>query len=193
MTERAPIPQPEPAPERVDNDIVNHTNSFETIKIPAGENVQIVIIPHGEVTIMVNRMGSEPIHADAPVVEAPAQTEQKPEREKVDITGRIATDPKYSERKAGRRTLKFVLAEHPEPATTNFHKITMWNERADKYNGTLTKGEEVRVVGNLREFTYTDKKTGEKKQGSEIYAWGVGKPKRERPSNSGASAGQSDQ
>ena len=135
---------------------------------------------------MVNRMGSEPIHADAPVVEAPAQTEQKPEREKVDITGRIATDPKYSERKAGRRTLKFVLAEHPEPATTNFHKITMWNERADKYNGTLTKGEEVRVVGNLREFTYTDKKTGEKKQGSEIYAWGVGKPKRERPSNSGA-------
>ena len=190
MTERAPIPQPEPAPgpHEVNHDIVNASNAFETIKIPAGEQVQILFISQGEVTIMINRSGNPtPVEstptAPEPVVETHAaaatpETPKTPENERVDVRGYVATDPKYRERKEGKKTLKFVVAEHPDKTSTIFHNVTVWNERAEKLNGQLGVGEEVHVVGRKREFSYTDKKTGERKTSYEIYAFGVGKSKK---------------
>ena len=206
MTERAPIPQPEPAPQphEFNHNVVNQPNSFETIKIPAGENVQILIVSQGEITIMVNRM-SEPARltteptpvestplAPEPVAETHAaaatpETPKTPENERVDVRGYVATDPKFRERKEGKKTLKFVVAEHPDKTSTVFHNVTVWNERAEKLNGQLGVGEEVHVVGRKREFSYTDKKTGERKTSYEIYAFGVGKSK--KPAKSEEPAG----
>ena len=57
---------------------------------------------------------------------------------------------------------------------TDFHRVTAWRSLAENVAGTLAKGMRVVIVGDLRQRTWTDEKTNEKRSAWEVEASAVG-------------------
>ncbi|MFG2858585.1 single-stranded DNA-binding protein [Streptomyces mirabilis] len=72
-----------------------------------------------------------------------------------------------------RRTYDAQAGEWRD-AGTDFHRVTAWRSLAENVAGTLSKGMRVVVVGDLRQRSWTDEKTNEKKSAWEIEASAVG-------------------
>lgn len=98
--------------------------------------------------------------------QAPEQREQLP---KVTIHGRIGQvyGPEHFTRPDGGEgfAFKFSVAEHPTPEETVWYKVTVYDQRAQTMQqrfdaGELRVGQEVDVVGRLREREFLNRHTG---------------------------------
>jgi single-stranded DNA-binding protein len=113
-------------------------------------------------------------------IEAPAQAEtsEQDDQERVNLLGRIGHAPQYRTTPKGTLVASFSLGVHPEPGQTDWHRIVLFGDRAEKLREKgLGKGDEVQVVGYPHERERTNQQTGETKTVTEIYAAVVKKPK----------------
>lgn len=89
---------------------------------------------------------------------------------RVTLTGRVGA-VEFGATQRGQPRLTFPLAVHPDPDTTEWHKILAFGERAQKLKGELTTGQLVEVIGYLHINEYNGTAV------EEIYATVVRKPK----------------
>jgi single-stranded DNA-binding protein len=97
------------------------------------------------------------------------------EKTRVQVTGRIAHPPRFEITRKNRiHTLRFSVAEHPDMDTTVYHQVLAFNELADRWNGALEKGEQVRVIG-YRHVRQGKARDGSPKEFPELYATAISK------------------
>ena len=95
----------------------------------------------------------------------------------VTIIGRIGTDP---EALGGGTGLRFRVATNDrvkndttgnwEDVNTSWWTVKAWKKLAEQSIGTLKKGQEVIIVGRIREENWTNPTTNEKRTSYEITA-----------------------
>ena len=96
---------------------------------------------------------------------------------KVELNGYIGIDPEVKTLKNGSKVAHFTLAtdetyknkEGEWVKNTTWHRISLWNQAADKAADVLRKGMRVALIGKIVNRQYTDK-DGNKKTISEILA-----------------------
>jgi hypothetical protein len=99
------------------------------------------------------------------------------DRERVSLTGRIGSAPRFRTTPNGTLVGSFSLGVHPEPGKTEWHAVVTFGSRAEKLQeGALGKGDKVAIVGYPHERQRTDGKTGVTKTITEIDATVVKKP-----------------
>lgn len=102
----------------------------------------------------------------------------------ISIVGNLTDDPELRFTPNGVAVAKFSVAVNRrtydaqagewKDAGTDFHRVSVWRSLAENVAGTLTKGMRVLVVGDLRQRTWTDEKTSEKRSAWEVDASAVG-------------------
>jgi single-strand DNA-binding protein len=105
-------------------------------------------------------------------------------RTQVTIVGNLTSDPELRFTPSGASVVKFAVAVNRQvfdretnawkDAGTDFHNVTAWRKLAENCAATLEKGSRVVVVGDLRQRTWTDDKTNEKRYAWELNAEAVG-------------------
>lgn len=102
----------------------------------------------------------------------------------ITIVGNLTDDPELRFTPNGAPVAKFSVAVNRrqfdrqanewKEAGTDFHRVTVWRSLAENVAGTLTKGMRVMVVGDLKQRSWTDEKTSEKRSAWEVEADAVG-------------------
>lgn len=102
----------------------------------------------------------------------------------ITIVGNLTDDPELRFTPSGAAVAKFSVAVNRrqfdrqtnewKEAGTDFHRVSVWRDLAEHTAETLTKGMRVIVVGDLRQRTWTDEKTNEKRSAWEVTADSVG-------------------
>ncbi|MER5549498.1 single-stranded DNA-binding protein [Streptomyces sp. NPDC002589] len=102
----------------------------------------------------------------------------------ITLVGNLTDDPELRFTPAGVAVAKFSVAVNRrqydaqagewKDSGTDFHRVSAWRTLAENVAGTLTKGMRVMVVGDLRQRTWTDEKTNEKRSAWEVDASAVG-------------------
>lgn len=102
----------------------------------------------------------------------------------ITIVGNLTDDPELRFTPSGAAVAKFSVAVNRrqfdrqanewKEAGTDFHRVSVWRDLAEHTAETLTKGMRVIVVGDLRQRTWTDEKTNEKRSAWEVTADAVG-------------------
>ncbi|GGU53186.1 single-stranded DNA-binding protein [Streptomyces violascens] len=98
----------------------------------------------------------------------------------ITIVGNLTDDPELRFTPSGAAVAKFSVAVNRrqfdrqanewKEAGTDFHRVSVWRDLAEHVAGTLTKGMRVIVVGELRQHSWTDEKTNEKRSAWEVTA-----------------------
>jgi hypothetical protein len=112
--------------------------------------------------------------------QTPEQQEQLP---KVKLRGRIGQvyGGEYFPRTDGRGdgyAYKFSVAVHPTQDETVWYKVTVYDQRAEAMQqrfdaGELRVGQEVDVVGRLREREYQNRRTGQMDVDRQVFPFEV--------------------
>ncbi|MER6611485.1 single-stranded DNA-binding protein [Streptomyces sp. NPDC000927] len=102
----------------------------------------------------------------------------------ITLVGNLTDDPELRFTPSGAPVAKFSVAVNRRQfdrqanewreAGTDFHRVTVWRALAENVAETLTKGMRVVVVGDLRQRTWTDEKTNEKRSAWEVEGSAVG-------------------
>jgi single-strand DNA-binding protein len=102
----------------------------------------------------------------------------------ITIVGNLTDDPELRFTPSGAAVAKFSVAVNRrqfdrqanewKEAGTDFHRVSVWRDLAEHTAETLTKGMRVIVVGDLRQRTWTDEKTNEKRSAWEVTGDAVG-------------------
>ena len=102
----------------------------------------------------------------------------------ITIVGNLTDDPELRFTPSGAAVAKFSVAVNRrqfdrqanewKEAGTDFHRVSVWRDLAEHTAETLTKGMRVIVVGDLRQRTWTDEKTNEKRSAWEVEGSAVG-------------------
>ncbi|NEE38380.1 single-stranded DNA-binding protein [Streptomyces sp. SID7982] len=102
----------------------------------------------------------------------------------VTIVGNLTDDPELRFTPSGAAVGRFSVAVNRRTydrqanewreAGTDFHRVTVWRSLAENVAETLTKGMRVMVVGDLKQRSWNDEKSGEKRFAWEIEASAVG-------------------
>ncbi|WP_331756785.1 single-stranded DNA-binding protein [Streptomyces sp. NBC_01506] len=102
----------------------------------------------------------------------------------ITIVGNLTEDPELRFTPSGAAVAKFSVAVNRrtfdrqtsewKEAGTDFHRVTAWRSLAENAAGTLTKGMRVVVVGDMKQRSWTDEKSNEKRSAWEIEASAVG-------------------
>ncbi len=102
----------------------------------------------------------------------------------ITIVGNVTDDPELRFTPGGAAVVKFSVAINRrtfdkqanewKDAGADFHRVTAWRGLAENLAETLTKGMRVIVTGDLRQHSWDDPKTGEKRYGWEVSASAVG-------------------
>ncbi|MFE7194936.1 single-stranded DNA-binding protein, partial [Kitasatospora sp. NPDC057595] len=102
----------------------------------------------------------------------------------ITLVGNLTDDPELRFTPAGVAVAKFSVAVNRRQydaqagewreSGTDFHRVSVWRSLAENVAGTLAKGMRVVVVGDLRQRTWTDEKTNEKRSAWEVDASAVG-------------------
>jgi single-strand DNA-binding protein len=102
----------------------------------------------------------------------------------ITIVGNLTDDPELRFTPTGAAVVKFSVAVNHqrlnretstwEDAGTDFYRVSAWQYLAQNIAETLTKGSRVVVLGDLRQRTWTDEKTNEKKAAWELTARAAG-------------------
>jgi single-strand DNA-binding protein len=114
----------------------------------------------------------------------------------VAITGNLTDDPEVSFTPNGTAVANFRLAVTPrvkdgegwKDGETSFFRITAWRDLATHLADSLSKGDRVIVLGQLRTRSWEDKDSGERRSVVEVTAeevgpslkWATAKPERTR-------------
>lgn len=102
----------------------------------------------------------------------------------ITIVGNLTDDPELRFTPSGAAVAKFSVAVNRRTfdrqanewreAGTDYHRVTAWRSLAENAAGTLARGMRVVVVGDLRQRSWTDEKTNEKRQAWEVTADAIG-------------------
>lgn len=102
----------------------------------------------------------------------------------VTLVGNLTDEPELRFTPNGVAVAKFSVAVNRRQydrqanewreAGTDYHRVTVWRQLAENVAGTLSKGMRVVVVGDLRQRSWTDEKTSEKRTAWEVTAEAVG-------------------
>jgi single-strand DNA-binding protein len=102
----------------------------------------------------------------------------------ITIVGNLTDDPELRFTPSGAAVAKFSVAVNRrtfdrqtnewKESGTDFHRVTVWRSLAENVAGTLTKGMRVMVVGDLKQRSWTDEKTNEKRSAWEVEGSAVG-------------------
>ncbi|MFG3072159.1 single-stranded DNA-binding protein [[Kitasatospora] papulosa] len=102
----------------------------------------------------------------------------------VTIVGNLTDDPELRFTPSGAAVVKFSVAVNRrvfdrqanewKEAGADFHRVTAWRTLAENVAGTLSKGMRAVIVGDLKQRSWDDQKTGEKRYGWELEASAVG-------------------
>ena len=102
----------------------------------------------------------------------------------VTIVGNLTDDPELRFTPGGAPVVKFSVAVNRRTydrqanewrdAGTDYHRVTAWRGLAEHAAETLSKGMRVIVVGDLRQHSWTDDKTNEKRSMWEVNADAIG-------------------
>ena len=106
--------------------------------------------------------GSEPPTAP----ERPVAPEQ---RRRVELSGNIGREPVFGRTPKGQPKVEFMLAVHPDPETTTWHKVVAFEKLAPKLQGVIHRGTAVEVIGYVHQKQRTTK-AGTVEPYEEIYA-----------------------
>ena len=112
----------------------------------------------------------------------------------VAITGNLTDDPEVTFTPNGTAVANFRLAVTPrvregdqwKDGETSFFRITAWRDLATHLADSLSKGDRVIVLGQLRTRSWEDKDSGERRSVVEVTAeevgpslkWATAKPER---------------
>jgi single-strand DNA-binding protein len=96
-------------------------------------------------------------------------------RNKVQLIGKLGTDPEVKNIEGGRKLAKFSMATNEiyrnakgeKVEETQWHRLIAWGKVAEIAEKYLTKGTEVAIEGKLVNNNYTDK-DGNKRYSTEI-------------------------
>jgi single-strand DNA-binding protein len=121
----------------------------------------------------------------------------------VAITGNLTDDPEVTFTPNGTQVANFRLAVTPrvregdqwKDGDTSFFRITAWRDLATHLADSLSKGDRVIVLGQLRTRSWEDKDSGEKRSVVEVTAeevgpslkWATAKPERAKANGRNAS------
>jgi single-strand DNA-binding protein len=102
----------------------------------------------------------------------------------VTLVGNVTDEPELRFTPGGAAVCKFSVAVNRrtydrqtnewKDAGTDFHRITAWRQLAENIAASLAKGSRVVVVGDLRQSSWVDEKTKEKRSGWDVQAEAVG-------------------
>lgn len=87
---------------------------------------------------------------------------------KVHLIGEISDDPMERTVGAGSKVASLSIVTRMGKSTT-YHKCTAWDELANVAS-TMRKGDLVELLGYLKNESWVDKKTGEKKYATKVVA-----------------------
>ncbi|MFE5809449.1 single-stranded DNA-binding protein [Streptomyces sp. NPDC056491] len=103
---------------------------------------------------------------------------------RITIVGNLTDDPELRFTPSGSAVAKFSVAVNRrtfdrqanewKEAGADFHRVTAWRTLAENVAATLAKGTRVIVVGDLRQSSWKDDKTGETRYSWELAAEAVG-------------------
>jgi single-strand DNA-binding protein len=113
---------------------------------------------------------TEPMETRDPAP-AKGQAEEKENKERVVITGRVGREPTIKQIKTGVMA-KFPVAQHNPDGSTTWKTIVAFGAKAEALQGTLTKGQQITVAGYPHERETTGK-AGQKKTVTEVYLAGL--------------------
>jgi single-strand DNA-binding protein len=121
----------------------------------------------------------------------------------VAITGNLTDDPEVTFTPNGTAVANFRLAVTPrvregdqwKDGETSFFRITAWRDLAAHLADSLSKGDRVIVLGQLRTRSWEDKDSGERRSVVEVTAeevgpslkWATAKPERAKANGRNAS------
>jgi single-strand DNA-binding protein len=124
----------------------------------------------------------------------------------VAIAGNLTDDPEVTFTPNGTAVANFRLAVTPrvkdgegwKDGETSYFRITAWRDLATHTADSLSKGDRVIVLGQLRTHSWEDKTSGERRSVVEVTAeevgpslkWATAKPERTRKAGNGKSGGQ---
>jgi single-strand DNA-binding protein len=101
----------------------------------------------------------------------------------VTLVGNITRDPELRYTPAGTAVADFGIAHNTrrknvngewEDGETSFFDVTCWEQLAENASESLTKGTKVIVVGELRQESWNDKESGDKRSKVKVIAATVG-------------------
>jgi single-strand DNA-binding protein len=102
----------------------------------------------------------------------------------ITIVGNLTSDPELRYTSNGLAVANFTIASTPKvfDRTANamkdgdalFMRCSVWREFAEHVAGSLTKGSRVIAQGTLKQRSYEDKKTGEKRTSMELEIGSIG-------------------
>jgi single-strand DNA-binding protein len=102
----------------------------------------------------------------------------------ITIVGNLTDDPELRFTPSGVAVAKFSVAVNRrtfdrtanewKDAGADYHRVTVWRDLAEHAIESLKKGTRVIVVGDMRQRSWEDAQTKEKRQGWEINAEAVG-------------------
>lgn len=102
----------------------------------------------------------------------------------ITIVGNLTDDPELRFTASGAAVAKFSVAVNRrvfdrqtnewKDAGADYHRVTAWRQLAENIAASLAKGARVMVSGDMRQHTWTDEKTQEKRSAWEINAEAVG-------------------
>jgi len=94
------------------------------------------------------------------------------------LAGELAKVPEVRHTPSGKAVASFtVLTKYQQSA--EYHRVTAWEQLAEKV-ADLPKGEFIRLVGRLHTRSWEDKQTNYKKYVTEIVAWQIVIPSKDK-------------
>jgi len=94
---------------------------------------------------------------------------------KVILVGNLGRDPELKYTPSGMAVATFTVATtsgggRDREATTEWHRIVVWEKQAELCSQYLTKGRQVYIEGRLQTRSWDDKQTGQKRSTTEVVA-----------------------
>lgn len=98
---------------------------------------------------------------------------------RVYLLGNLGADPELRHTQGGESVLNLRLAtteswfdkaSNERKERTDWHNVVIWGRRAEALSQILSKGSTIFVEGSIRNDSYEDRQTGEKKYKTEIKA-----------------------
>lgn len=132
-------------------------HSAGTTVFDAGADSRLTISEHGRLTLDVGGVAWSLTSEPSPPAEGqPEAAESKPERQpRLRVVGRVGAPPSFRTTRNGKLVGRFPVAEHDGDAT-KWHTVFVFNERAQRLQDALRKGDQVEVVG----YVHRQEKTG---------------------------------
>jgi len=80
---------------------------------------------------------------------------------KLNIVGRLGSDPELSYFEGGKVVAKFSVAVNRTKTETNWFNVEVWGKQAETAKTYLTRGSLVGITGRLGFSEWNDRETGE--------------------------------